>query len=137
MTTIPKVTDLVQRSLDEHAKSQTAAAADRPGDARRHYDAARLYADLAEAQGVKTSNVIAYLNSDRERWSETDDAVVRSMLGLHPLNGEPEDEDEPDEFDQAPDGHLTPAGPAAVVDLDDDDLPDFGTSRTEVTNASR
>lgn len=45
---------------------------------------ADVYARLAEAQQVKAGSIIAYLNSDRRRWSEADEAVVRSYLGLTP-----------------------------------------------------
>lgn len=43
---------------------------------------ALVYATLAAAQQQKVANIIAYLNSDREAWSETDDAYVRDYLGL-------------------------------------------------------
>ena len=91
---IIKVTNLVQRSLDQLS---AANQSDNPQTAARHMQSARIYADLSESQGTKTANIIAYLNSDRGRWSEDDEAVVRSMLGLHPLNAGPDNGGVPDE----------------------------------------
>jgi len=84
-SSIIKVTDLVQKSLD--ALSAANQATD-PQTASRHMQSARIFADLSESQGVKTANIIAYLNSDRSKWSETDEKVVRVMLGLSSLDGE-------------------------------------------------
>jgi len=78
-----KVTDLVQKSLDElaHANSAHGEAA------AQHERKAHIYQGLAGAQSAKTANIIAYLNSDRSTWSETDEEVVRIMLGLPSLSG--------------------------------------------------
>jgi hypothetical protein len=142
--TIPKVTDLVQRSLDEHNRGQQASREGHAAEAARLFESARLYADLAEAQGVKTANVIAYLNSDREKWSETDDQVVRSMLGLFALDGsdtEPDPEPEPDEEGAAYAAPVQEPAPAGfdehdeVDDAPDFGAPDFGGSRAEVARA--
>lgn len=74
-----KVTDLVQKSLDMLNAANTS---EDPKIASRHMQSARIFADLSESQGVKTANIIAYLNSDRSKWSETDESIVRTMLGL-------------------------------------------------------
>lgn len=79
-----KVTDLVAKSLDELAKSNSAQAS---ADIARFERNARVYADLAGVQSAKTANIISYLNSDRSKWSDTDEEVVRVMLGLHSLDG--------------------------------------------------
>jgi len=83
-----KVTDLVQKSLDALTAANQALD---PQTASRHMQSARIFADLSESQGTKTANIIAYLNSDRTKWSETDEQVVRTMLGLHSLT--PGDDD--------------------------------------------
>lgn len=79
-----KVTDLVQKSLDElaHANGTTGE------EALRYERKAHIYEGLAGAQSAKTANIIAYLNSDRSTWSETDEEVVRIMLGLPSLSGD-------------------------------------------------
>lgn len=79
-----KVTDLVAKSLESLEKAESSKDA---GDASRLERRAHLYGELAGAQSAKTANIIAYLNSDRSTWSETDEAVVRVMLGLHTLPG--------------------------------------------------
>jgi hypothetical protein len=105
-----KVTDLVTKSLDELGKAQSATE---PAVVGRAMNASRIYADLAEAQGQKTANVIAYLNSDRSAWSETDEAVVRGMLGLPDFNAqepveEPEVETDPVPVTASPEPELPP-----------------------------
>lgn len=76
-----KITDLVAKSLDALAKAEKST----PEEAARLERRAHLYGDLATAQSAKTANIIAYLNSDRQTWSKTDEEVVRVMLGLHQL----------------------------------------------------
>ena len=78
-----KVTDLVQKSLDELAHANSAVGE----DAVRYERKATIYQGLAGAQSAKTANIIAYLNSDRSTWSATDEEVVRIMLGLPSLAG--------------------------------------------------
>lgn len=81
---IIRVTDLVSKSLE--SLNQADHATD-PSVIGRREHRADTYAELATAQGIKTANIIAYLNSDRRSWSETDDAVVREMLGLPAIGG--------------------------------------------------
>lgn len=100
-----KVTDLVSKSLDELA----AANANTGEVAVRHERKAHIYQGLAGAQSAKTANIIAYLNSDRSTWSETDEEVVRVMLGLHTRS----DSEEGGSETESPSEPL-PAAPAPV-----------------------
>ncbi len=113
---ITKVTDLVQKSLDELSKAQ--GAADSHSAARFERNAS-TYAELATAQSVKTSNLIAYLNSDRRKWNSVDDAMVREMLGLPSLGGdsdggEDSDTSPSDDAPTSPSAAVTPVEPASA-----------------------
>ncbi|SDH34528.1 hypothetical protein [Microbacterium sp. 77mftsu3.1] len=128
-----KVTDLVARSLSELDQAGRA----NPLAAERHDANAAIFSRLAQAQSMKTANVIAYLNSDRSKWSEEDEHVVRAMLGLPSMAGDEEDEDDgglATEDQPAPDPtpasfpDVTPVQPTVEPDLDD--MPDFDAPAT-------
>ena len=122
-----KVTDLVTKSLDSLTAAQNATD---PAQVARHERNAEVYSRLATAQSAKTANILTYLNSDREKWSETDELVVRVMLGLHSA-------DEPDNGDGGVDADVDdePIEPeptfgvesaeATVAEIDFDDAPSF------------
>lgn len=111
MNTPIKVTDLVTRSLDEMTKANRAA----PQEAARFERNASTFAELATAQSAKTANIIAYLNSDRSRWSKADEEVVRVMLGLPTIGGDEGGADESAPETQAP----SPEQAAAVTALEE------------------
>lgn len=124
-TTAPiKVTDLVQKSLDELAHANSAS-----GElAAQHERKAHIYQGLAGAQSAKTANIIAYLNSDRSTWSVTDEEVVRIMLGLPSHSGDAtaggsgqENTPEP-ESPTAPSAAMVESAPADMEDLPEPDL---------------
>lgn len=127
-----KVTDLVARSLTELDQADQA----NPLAAERHDAKAAIFSRLAQAQSMKTANVIAYLNSDRSKWSNVDESVVRAMLGLPSMGDDEEGEGDggASEDQPAPDPtpssfpDVTPVQPTVEPDLDD--MPDFDAPAT-------
>lgn len=120
-----KVTDLVSKSLDSLAAAQNATDA---VTVARHERNAEVYSRLATAQSAKTANILAYLNSDRSKWSEMDETVVRIMLGLHADDSgggvDPDVDEEPVEPEPEPTFGVEPAEPTFVDEEEPTFLPD-------------
>lgn len=126
-----KVTDLVSKSLESLSNADTATD---PTVVARQERRATIYADLASAQSAKTANIIAYLNSDREKWSETDESVVRTMLGLPSPEGDGGGEEtfevEPEPFEPEPATEPEPTA-AANAEQEADLLPEVQVNYDE------
>ena len=124
---IPKVTDLVAKALDQMTLADRATD---PQTMARHEMRARVYSDLASAQSAKTANVISYLNLATTEWDPTDHAIVREMLGLPSLPGLP-GSDGGDTVDLGTNDDPAPPAPSAapepevvpVIEPDDLDVP--------------